>query len=129
MISLWLLLAMSALLAVASALLYGAMQAAASVSGTKNGLSAQYAAESGAVWALEYIKENGFPEETLTVTLDLGEDAACRVVLRTDEDDGPVADLRGEKVSTGSLRYIQMTVETDETGVMVRSVTNKRETW
>lgn len=127
--ALWLLLAMAALVSVASALVIGAAVGPATAAGRRDGLTAQYAAESGAVWALEYIKENGFPEETLTVTLDLGEDAACRVVLRTDEDDGPVADLRGEKVSTGSLRYIQMTVETDKTGVIVRSVTNKRETW
>ncbi len=127
--ALWLLLAMAALVSVTSALVIGAAVGPAAASGRRNGLAAQYAAESGAVWALEYIKKNGFPEETLTVTLDLGGDAVCRVVLRTDEEDGPVADLRGEKVSTGSLRYIQMAVETDETGVIVRRVTNKRETW
>ena len=129
MISLWLLLAMSALLAVASALLYGAMQAAASVSGTKNGLSAQYAAESGAVWALEYTKEYGFPDAGETMNITLSDDSACRVTWRTDETLGKVIDLRGEHVPSGALRYVELVIETDATGVTVQTVTNARKVW
>ena len=127
--TLWLLIVMGALVSVASLLLFDVTQGAVRAVSMRNGLSAQYAAESGAVWALEYIKENGFPEEDETLTVTMDGDTAFRVAFRIDADKGQVVNVRGEDIQSGALRYVQMIVITDENGVMAESVTNLRERW
>ena len=127
--TLWLLIVMGALVSVASLLLFGVTQGSVRAISMRNGLSAQYAAESGAVWVLEYIKENGFPEEDETLTVTMDGDTAFRVAFRIDADKGQVVNVRGEDIQSGALRYVQMIVITDENGVMAESVTNLRERW
>ena len=125
-LALWLLIAMSALLSVAATLLYSASQGIRDTTEYRNGLTAEYAAESGAVWALSYIRKNGFPKAKTSETIRLDENSSCLVTFH-EESSGFFIDLAGEKTDTGSVRYLQLTVETDDTGVRVLTATNIRE--
>ena len=125
-IALWLLAAFAALLSVLATLLYGAAQGIRDTAEYRNGLAAQYAAESGAVWALSYLRRNEFPEEKREETISIGDGTTCLVTFHK-ETSGNYIDLAGEKTDTGSVRYLQLTVETDETGVRVLTATNIRE--
>ena len=122
-IALWLLAAFAALLSVAATLLYGAAQGLRDTTAYREGLFAEYAAESGAVWALSYIRKHGFPETETTETITTDGDAICTVTFHN-ESVGSVIDLTGEKPDTGTFRRLQLTVETDDTGVRVLSATN-----
>ncbi len=125
-IALWLLAAFAALLSVAATLLYGAAQGVRDTAEYRNGLAAQYAAESGAVWALSYLRRNAFPEEKMEETIRIDENVICLVTFHK-ETAGHYIDLAGEKTDTGSVRYLQLTVEKDETGVRVLTASNIRE--
>ena len=125
-IALWLLAAFAALLSVLATLLYGAAQGVRDTAEYRNGLAAEYAAESGAVWALSYLRQNGFPEEKKEETVSIDDGTICLVTFHK-ETGGNYIDLAGEKTDTGSVRYLQLTVETDDTGVRVLTATNMRE--
>ncbi len=126
--ALWLLLALSALLSVAATMLYAAAQGIRDTTEYRNGLSAEYAAESGAVWALSCLRKNEFPDEKREETIQIDEDTVCVVTFHK-ETAGNYIDLAGEKTDTGSVRYLQLTVEKDDTGVRALSVTNLVETF
>lgn len=77
----------------------------------EDGLRAQYAAESAAVWGLERIKAHGL--EKWDGDFSLSDTSSCRVQIReTGEAEGVV---RARGISpAGAVRYIQLHVNISE---------------
>lgn len=131
-LSLWLLLSLSAVLAASGAFLYAASHTVRAETAALHGLRAQYAAESGAVWALETVKRNGISAKTVSFSLD--ENANCKVkISQTVSKTGEITlniQTRGEDMVSGALRYVQLTADAKETdgayAVTVRDVGNKK---
>lgn len=132
-LALWLLFVMAALIAVGAGVLRASSHALQAVITEEKGLTAQYAAESGAVWGLAYVKENGLA--TKSVRLTLHDDATALVKLTlTEESENGVQKGKihstGEETERGLLRYVGLTIEAEKDGdkwrVIVRDVGNKK---
>lgn len=128
-LALWLLLAFSGLAAAAAGLVSAASHTGRTAERYREGLAAQYAAESGAVWGLLYIKEYGLAEEQrASFSCGPGTETEVRLVRATEEsEDAPLwtgtVYARGQETASGVLRYAVLTVEVAEDGA--RTVTVK----
>lgn len=116
-LSLWLLLSFSAVITVMAGFLLAAAHTVRAESAAAAGLRAQYAAESAAVWALEYAKRYGTAEKTTEFSL--GADAKCKAKVGPGELCG-----MGEDAATGALRYVRLTTAVTETDAGYRVVVN-----
>lgn len=119
-LTLWLLMAMAGLITVMSCVLWGTVHFLRAGTGAEDGLHAQYAAESGAVWGLEMVKDRGL--ENRMVELPLGMSESCMVRIRKNGESEGTIDTRGRS-GTGMLRYVRLTV--DVSGEEPRVVTVK----
>lgn len=120
--ALWIMLALAGLLSVVGFAVSTAMHSIRAGAAMEDGLRAQYAAESAAVWGLERIKAHGL--EKWDGDFSLSDTSSCRVQIReTGEAEGVV---RARGISpAGAVRYIQLHVnisEGEKVRVQVREV-------
>lgn len=127
-----LLLALSGLAAVGAGLLRTAADGARTAWRYHQGLAAQYAAESGAVWGLASLRADGLEgERTQSFSLGSGTATTVRLLRTGGEGDQWTAMVyaRGEEENAGILRYTVLTVEVaegDPRTIIVREVSNSR---
>lgn len=135
LLALWLLLALAGLAAVLAGLAAAASHSARTSERYRQGLAAEYAAESGAVWGLLYLKSHELPESYSTVfSVSPGTETAVRLAPDTDEDTADdtqtaVVYARGGDTASGVLRYVILTVDVtgdDPRTVTVTEVENKK---
>ena len=112
--ALWLLLCMASLLTVLAGILFSAVYRERAGLSYAQGLAAQYAAESGAVWALEELRRERPPaRKEWTLSFD---GTRCRVVMEPAAGGGEEARwkgrirVRGEHTGSGTARYLQLQV-------------------
>ncbi len=125
-LALWLLMAMAGLITVMACILWGAVHFVRAGTAAEEGLRAQYAAESGAVWGLEMVRARGL--ENRTAEFPVGEAAGCTVRIRKSSETEGMIDARGRS-GTGTLRYVRLTVEVTDgetRSVIVREVGNNK---
>lgn len=123
--SLWLLLALSAFIAALSGILFAAAHTVRTEEAVRQGLRAQYAAESGAVFGLAHVKTHGVLEKTA----EWAEDEASRWTVQIRRTAaGAEIRSKGEDTASGALRYVKLTVSvTEENGrrvLVVKEVEN-----
>lgn len=111
LLSIYLLFSMAGLLTGVSGFILAAGHAARTSSAVLQGVRAQYAAESGAVFALEKIKSGGLIAETVEFSLDSR--TKCKVNIR---ERAPSVRSRGEDTETGVLRYVQLQTKVEAAG-------------
>ncbi len=136
-LALWLLLAFSGLAAAAAGLVSAAAHTGRTAERYREGLAAQYAAESGAVWGLLYIKEYGLAEEhRASFPCGPGTETEVRLVRAAEEETPEEAAhwtgtvyARGLETASGVLRYTVLTVDVAEDGgrtVTVKEAGNEK---
>ncbi len=121
-LAIWIMLGMAALISVAAVLLYTAMHSVRTGASLEQGLMAQYAAESGAVWGLETIKEKGLIERETDISLEDG--VHCKVRIRDTGDGKGIVSARGVS-PTGAVRFLSLQVHVepgDKSLVVVESM-------
>lgn len=125
MLALWMLLTLSGLAAAMAGLVFAASHGARTAERYREGLAAQYAAESGAVWGLASIRTRGLDgTEDASFSLDGRTRTEVRLVRGRDEADGEETDerapwtgtvySRGTDEASGVIRYTVLTVEVTE---------------
>lgn len=122
-LALWMLLLLSGLAAALAGLVSAASHGARTAERYREGLAAQYAAESGAVWGLADIRAHGL-EEGRDMSFSLDGSARTDVRLVRDkgadgeaEDGGPWTGTvysRGTDEASGVIRYAVLTVSVSE---------------
>lgn len=125
-LALWLLVTMASLITVMAGILWAAVHFVRAGSAAEEGLRAQYAAESGAVWGLEMVKARGL--ENRTAEFPLGSEAGCTVRIRKNSESEGAIDARGRS-GTGMLRYVRLTVNVsgeEPRTVIVKEVGNNK---
>lgn len=121
-VSLWIMLALAGLLSVVGLLVSMAVHSVRAGAAMENGLRAQYAAESGAVWGLERIKVHGL--QKWDGEFSLSDASSCKVQIRETGEAAGVVHARGTSPA-GAVRYIQLHVEIagdEKVRVQVREV-------
>lgn len=110
-LAIWIMLGMAALASVAGVLLYTAVHSVRAGASLENGLIAQYAAESGATWGLEAIKEKGLLSFETEFSMEDG--VRCKVRIRDEGDGKALVAARGVS-STGAVRFITLHIHVSE---------------
>lgn len=116
-LALWMILAFAGLLTVLTGLLYGAVYRERADLSYEQGIAAAYAAESGAVWALAYLQSGELPEGRFEREISAGEGTSCAVRIEKTGENGAfwqgTVKTRGLHASSGTLRYLQLTVSAE----------------
>lgn len=131
-LALALLLAFSGLAAAAAILTRTAADSARNAERYRQGLAAQYAAESGALWGLSSIRTEGLSDErSLTFSISADTETTVRLVRSGGDESAWTGTVyaRGEERGAGLLRYTVLSIEVTEgetRTVTVKEVSNAR---